>query len=170
MDSRNNSPSMTAKLILFFVIRTKGHITKTQLVKFLYLADLYSVKWLGKQITNLNWYYYHHGPWEQDIQNCLNQMDGKQIQQIQDHGNAILIQPGSEVPDESDLSFPESMILMLENIRKEWAGYGKLNSLMDYVYDTAPMQDVLERGFKPQHQEPLNLSIAHEHIKKELDI
>lgn len=30
-------------LIKYFVYQTKGHITKTQLVKFLYLADLYSV-------------------------------------------------------------------------------------------------------------------------------
>lgn len=172
MDNRNNSPLMTTKLILFFVIRTKGHITKTQLVKFLYLADLYSMKWLGKQITNLNWYFYNHGPWEQDIQNCLDEMNGKQIRQTPGSKGTVLIKPGSKIPNESDLCLPESMTLMLENIRKEWAGSGSdnFNKLMDYVYDTAPMKDVLERGFISQDKEPLNLNIAHEQMQNELGV
>ena len=32
---------MLETLILYFVYQTKGNITKIQLVKFLYLADLY---------------------------------------------------------------------------------------------------------------------------------
>lgn len=172
MNSSNNSPLMTAKLILFFVIRTKGHITKTQLVKFLYLADLYSMKWLGKQITNLNWYFYNHGPWEQDIQNCLNKMNGKQIKFTPGFEGAVLIKPGTQMPSESDLCLPESMTFMLENIRKEWAGSGSDNfkKLMDYVYETAPMRDVLERGFANQDKEPLNLKLAYEQMLDELKV
>lgn len=56
---------MLEQLILYFVCKTKGRITKTQLVKFLYLADLYSVKWTEHQLTELDWYYYNHGPWDQ---------------------------------------------------------------------------------------------------------
>lgn len=172
MDNQNNFPLMTAKLILFFVIRTKGHITKTQLVKFLYLADLYSMKWLGKQITDLNWYFYNHGPWEKDIQTILNKMNGKQIKLIQGFGGAVLVKPGTQIPNESDLCLPESMALMLENIRKEWAGSGSDNfkKLMDYVYETAPMKDLLERGFTNQDKEPLNLKLAYEHMLDELKV
>lgn len=172
MNSQNNSPSMTAKLILFFVIRTKGHITKTQLVKFLYLADFYSTKWSGKQITNLNWYFYNHGPWEQDIQNCLDEMDGKQVKQTLGYEGAILIKPGSEIPDESELELPESMKFVLDNIRREWAGSGRENfqRLMDYVYETAPMKDVLQRGFIADDKEPLNLNLATKQLQNELGV
>ncbi len=52
---------MLRKLINFFVNETKGQITKIQLVKFIYLMDLYMVKWTGKQLTNLDWRYYLHG-------------------------------------------------------------------------------------------------------------
>jgi len=45
---------MLEQLIKYFVYKTKGYITKTQLVKFIYLADLYAVKWTGKQLTDLN--------------------------------------------------------------------------------------------------------------------
>jgi hypothetical protein len=48
---------MLETLILYFVYQTNGFLTKIQLVKFLYLADLYSVKWTGKQLTDLDWYW-----------------------------------------------------------------------------------------------------------------
>ena len=50
--------SMLEKLIIYFVYKTKGHIIKTQLVKFLYLADLGAVKWQDKQLTDIDWRYY----------------------------------------------------------------------------------------------------------------
>lgn len=172
MDNQDNSPLMTDKLILFFVIRTKGYITKTQLVKFLYLADLYSTKWSGKQITNLSWYLYNHGPWEQDIQNCLDNMNGKQIKQTYLGQGAVLIKPGFDIPKESELELPESMKFILDNIRREWSGPGAENfqKLMDYVYETAPMKDVLQRGSRAKDKEPLNLNLATEQLQSELGV
>lgn len=72
---------MLEDLIKYFVYETKRHITKTKLVKFLflYLADLYSVKWTGKQLTKLDWYYYKHSPWDEDIDMALERMNGKEI-------------------------------------------------------------------------------------------
>ena len=161
---------MTAKLIMFFVLRTKGHVTKTQLVKFLYLADLYAIKWLGQQITGLKWVYYHHGPWEDDIQADLERMDGREINQCSQTDGTVLIQLGSNAPPEDDLELPESMKLMLDNIRREWAGSGSENfeSLLKYVYDTAPMKDVLSRGCSSEEQQPLNLSREREKLLQEL--
>ncbi|WP_197671685.1 hypothetical protein [Geminocystis sp. NIES-3708] len=54
--------SMLEKLIVFFVCKIKGNITKTQLLKFLYLADLGAVKWQDKQLTDVDWRYYLNGP------------------------------------------------------------------------------------------------------------
>jgi P-loop Domain of unknown function (DUF2791) len=61
-------------LILHFVSKTSGFTTKTQLVKFLYLSDLYSVKWTGKQLTRLDWYYYHYSPWDEEIDSALKRL------------------------------------------------------------------------------------------------
>jgi hypothetical protein len=163
---------MTTKLILFFVLRTKGHITKTQLVKFLYLADLYAIKWLGKQITDLEWVYYKYGPWEEDIQATLEKMDGREINQCGEPNGTVLIRLGSNIPSESELELPVSMKLMLDNIRKEWAGSGKENidNLLEYVYDTAPMKDVRSRGYRPEEQRPLNLFKERENLLQELAV
>ena len=114
---------MLEKLILYFVYQTNGFLTKIQLVKFLYLADLYSVKWTGKQLTDLDWYFYHHGPWHEDIDAALVHLNGQVIQR--EEGKSSLIQMGTEPLDPHSLGISQGLYLMLDNIRREWAGSSK---------------------------------------------
>lgn len=134
---------MLEQLILYFVQKTKGFITKTQLVKFIYLADLYSVKWTGKQITDLEWYYYHYGPWQEGIDAALDKMEGKEILQ-ESRGNSTSIQLNPDFDRSVNLELPIGLKLMLDNIQREWAGLSKdkLDGLLEYVYHTAPMLEV----------------------------
>ncbi len=160
---------MLEKLIKYFVYSTKGHITKTRLVKFLYLADLYSVKWTGKQLTELDWYYYRHGPWHDDIDAILSKMNGREI--LQDpQADTQLINLGPQAGNVEELELPSSLRLILENIRREWAGSGqdKLKQLLDYVYSTAPMLEVKE-AHKPEEEIRLNLQKERERLIQELD-
>ncbi|NEO52525.1 MAG: SocA family protein [Okeania sp. SIO3B5] len=159
---------MLEQLIKYFVYETKGHITKTQLVKFLYLADLYSVKWTGKQLTELDWYFYNHGPWHEDIDMALERMNGKEICQELE-GQAKFIKPGAEAEKTEDLKLPKSLMLMLDNIRREWAGSDKLNQLLEYVYETAPMLAVIDTH-KPEEKVKLNLQKEREKLNEELGV
>ncbi|MEH2294552.1 type II toxin-antitoxin system antitoxin SocA domain-containing protein [Nostoc sp.] len=161
---------MLDKLIKYFVYETKGYITKTQLIKFLYLADLYSVKWTGKQLTELEWYYYNYGPWHEDIDAALNKMNGKEIIQ-ESQGNTTLIKLGAEAVSSDYLELPVSLKLVLDNIRREWAGSGqdKLNQLLDYVYSTAPMLEVKDIH-KPDEKVLLNLQTEREKLISELGL
>ena len=170
MSCLNSSLRMTTKLILYFVINTKGYITKTQLVKFLYLADLYAVKWQGKQITDLNWVYYQFGPYEEEIDNELERLKSEGIIKEKSDREANLIQLGENVPSIESLNIPLSMKFMLDNIRREWAGKGKekFQALLDYVYNTAPMKEVKENGCQPEEKRPLNLLREQEKLLQEL--
>lgn len=159
---------MLEKLIKYFVYETKGHITKTQLVKFLYLADLYSVKWTGEPWTQLDWYYYNHGPWHEDIDETLNQMNGKEILKTLE-GQTILIQLGDEAGQTEDLELPQSLMLILDNIRREWAGSEKLDQLLNYVYQTASMLAVKDTH-KPEEKVKLNLQMEREKLNEELGL
>ena len=161
---------MLETLINYFVYATKGHITKTQLIKFLYLADLYAVKWTSKQLTELNWRYYHYSPWNEDIIVALNQMNGKTI--VQEFlGETIFIRLGAEAGNIDDLELPVGLKLMLDNIRREWAGSGqdKIQKLLKYVYSTAPMTEV-----KDSHQLEqvvrLNLETERQKLISELGL
>ncbi len=156
-------------LIKYFVYATKGYITKIQIIKFLYLADLYAVKWTGKQLTELNWYYYHFGPWHEDIDAALDKMNGKEIN-IEIEGSTTLIKLGVKAGNIDDLQLPVSLKLVLDNIRREWAGAGqdKMKQLLDYVYTTAPMLAVKDKH-KPEEKVILNLAVEREKLISELD-
>ena len=161
--------SMLEKLILYFVYQTKGHITKTQLVKFLYLADLYSVKWTGKQLTDLDWYFYYHGPWHDDIDAALIRLSRQVIQR--EEGKSILIQMGTEPLDPHSLGISQGLYLMLDNIRREWAGSSteKIEELLKYVYATAPMLAVKDKHERSERV-PLNLALERELLLEELGV
>ncbi len=159
---------MLDKLIKYFAYATKGHATKIQLIRFLYLADLYAVKWTGKQLTQLDWYYYHLGPWHEDINAALDKMNGKEIS-IETEFNTTFIKLGVKAGNIDDLQLPVSLKLMLNNIRREWAGTGqdKMMQLSDYVYSTAPMAEVKEN--KPEEKVKLNLQLERKKLIGELN-
>jgi hypothetical protein len=160
---------MLENLILYFVYKTKGFITKTQLVKFLYLADLYSVKWTGKQLTQLDWCYYTYGPWTEEIDSALSSLKGK-VEQKQE-GNATLIQMNDTVSEMDDFKFSEGLQLMLDNIRKEWAGLtsDKITELLNHVYSTAPMVEAKGK-YNPEDKARLNLQLEREKLIEELGV
>ncbi|MEA5479085.1 type II toxin-antitoxin system antitoxin SocA domain-containing protein [Pseudanabaena galeata UHCC 0370] len=160
--------SMLEKLILFFVCKSKGYITKTQLVKFLYLADLYSVKWTKKQLTNLDWRYYRFGPWSEDIDSCLKDLYTQGVLGEVQNNQAVLIEPRENCPDVDGLRFSKGLELMLRNIRKEWIG-AKLDDLLAYVYQTEPMLEAKEHH-QPEDMAHLNLFLEHEKIVAELGV
>ena len=159
---------MLDKLIKYFVYATKGYITKTQLIKFLYLADLYSIKWTGKQLTDLDWCYYQFGPWNEDIDTALNQMNGKEIIQESQY-NATYIKPVNQAAQADDLDIPLSIKFVLDNIRREWAGSDKLNQLLEYVYNTAPMLEA-KNNHRPEEKVKLNLQAEREKLVSELGL
>jgi uncharacterized phage-associated protein len=161
---------MLDKLIKYFVHATKGYITTTQLIKFLYLADLYSVKWTGKQLTELDWCYYRFGPWNEDIDTALKQMNGKEIIQ-ESQGDKVLIKLGADATNVEDLQLPLSLRLILDNIKREWAGSGqeKFQALLKYVYSTAPMLAVKDTH-EPEEKVKLNLLAEREKLISELGL
>jgi Protein of unknown function (DUF4065) len=168
MTAKLHSLSMTAKLILFFVLKTKGNITKTQLVKFLYLADLYSVKWLGKQITDLKWIRYHYGPYEEEIERILGLMNGLEIEL--DNGknkNYVVVRIGNLAPSIESLEISPMMEMMLDNIRYQWMGK-PLKELLDFVYGTSPMVETIEQKISAEQMQPLNLFREQEKLQQEL--
>lgn len=160
---------MLEDLILYFVGKTKGFITKTQLVKFLYLTDLYAVKWTGQQLTQLDWYYYSYGPWNEDIDQVLQQF-GNKIQQ-KTEGNAVLVQMGEDFPQLNESQFSDGLRLMLDNIHREWSGINneKVSELLDYVYSTAPMMEAKSK-YQAKDKARLNLQLERDKLIEETGV
>jgi hypothetical protein len=160
---------MLEDLILYFVSKTKGFITKPQLVKFLYLADLYAVKWTEQQLTQLEWCYYNYGPWDEEIDAALQRLESTICQKPE--GNIILMQMCDDSFVIDDSKFSEGLRLMLDNIRKEWAGITseKISDLLKYVYETAPMMEAKQK-YQPQSKIRLNLQLERKKLIEELGV
>ncbi|WP_419892805.1 Panacea domain-containing protein [Oceanobacillus kimchii] len=57
------------EVIYYFLINYpyKDELSKTRLTKMVYLADWESAKKYGRQITKINWYFDHYGPYVPDV-------------------------------------------------------------------------------------------------------
>ena len=49
----------------------KNELSKARVVKMVYLADWKSAMLYQKQLTNINWYFNHYGPYVSDIINAI---------------------------------------------------------------------------------------------------
>ncbi|MEB3339698.1 hypothetical protein [Okeania sp.] len=94
-------------------------------------------------------------------------MNGKEICQELE-GRVKFIRLGAEAGKTEDLNLPRSLMLMLDNIRIEWASSGsdQLKQLLDYVYETAPM--VVVKDIHKQEKIKLNLPKEREKLIEEL--
>jgi uncharacterized phage-associated protein len=57
-------------------------LTRTKLVKLLYLADRESFIDRERQISNIKYIKYHYGPYSQDIVETVKDMDGNEIREL----------------------------------------------------------------------------------------
>ncbi|MCY7331870.1 MAG: SocA family protein [Pseudanabaena sp. CAN_BIN31] len=160
---------MLEKLILYFVCKSKGFITKTQLTKFLYLADLYAVKWTGNPLTDLDWRYYLYGPWNEETDQVLKELYDRGILGEYKKDQSTFIKPMENCPNLEDLGLSQGLELMLRNIRKEWIGAGKLDQLLEYVYQTEPMLEA-QKNHQREEKASLNLQLEREKLVIELGV
>ena len=153
--------SMLETLILYFVYKTNGFLTKIQLVKFLYLADLYGVKWTGKQLTDLDWYYYNYSPWHEDIDVALVKLNGQLIHTQE--GENTLIKMGAKPLYLQTLGISQGLCFVLDNICIEWAGSStdQNKALLEYISTTAPILAVNGK-YHLLDKVPLNLALERE--------
>lgn len=61
---------------LFKIYPNPGELSKARVVKMLYLIDWKNCIEHGKQITSINWYFNHYGPYVDDIVNIIR-TDGR---------------------------------------------------------------------------------------------
>jgi hypothetical protein len=69
--------------IVSYVTEHGGYVTKTKLLKLLYLFDVEFYRAHGKTFTGFQWKYFHLGPWTKEFDPVLAQLvvDGSLIEQ-----------------------------------------------------------------------------------------
>lgn len=78
---KKTSFSKLEKVIIYVISKLPNDVTRTKLVKLLYLIDLASFKEKKTSITNLIYVSYHYGPYCPKIIEALNNLNSFEIQE-----------------------------------------------------------------------------------------
>lgn len=139
-------PPNLEELILYVVGRSSNRgatLTRTKLVKLVYLIDVARAEGLGRTLTGLRWRFLHYGPYAPALGPVLEELESREAIYGGSFGEATLYQGAKDVPDGDD--WPASICMSVNRVVDDWAG-AELNKLLDHVYfHTTPMQGV-QRG------------------------
>ncbi len=118
-------------------------LTRTKLVKLVYLIDVARAEGLGRTLTGLRWRFLHYGPYAPELGAMLEELEGRGAIFGGSLGGATLYRGARDVPDADN--WPASICMSVDRVVDDWAG-SELNKLLDHVYfHTTPMQGV-QRG------------------------
>jgi hypothetical protein len=150
------------KAIVFYVKRRDGFITKTKLLKLLYLFDVEYFRVHRQTFTGFEWKFYHLGPWTAQydpILDCLVESDQLvRRQSSQPDYDTQFFEPAQE--EAINVALPELKDeYILKVILDNW-GDKSSGEILDYVYfETEPMikgqrDRLLDFGLIPEEPTP----------------
>jgi len=116
-----------------------ANLSKTQLIKFLYLADLFYARECGKTFTGWQWRYWHYGPYCKEVIECIAKTQRKGLIFVEEGYEGEFFIKGSKFSSEHcEQNIPAEILLPLKHYIKKFAG--DLTALLDYIYsETEPM-------------------------------
>ncbi|MCT8089430.1 SocA family protein [Acinetobacter sp. C_4_1] len=115
-----------------------SELSDARLTKMVYLADWFSALASGHQLTNINWYFNHYGPYVRDIYNFAAQSSEFEVlEEETPFGSSKTLVRYIGSPANINLSPYAQQILNLV-IEKTRSLY--FNEFISYVYSTYPIQ------------------------------
>ena len=134
--------------LAFLLREQEANFGKTKLVKLLYLADVEYFRRWSRQLTNIDWLFYHYGPYSSAIDEALKELnfditEEKFVTRKGFTAQVITVPEYLYVQADAQLSEREKRVL--NKVLEEW-GMEDLNPLLSHVYfETEPMLQA-ERG------------------------
>jgi hypothetical protein len=118
----------------------KTELSKARLTKLVYLADWFSVKSSGNQITGINWYFDNFGPYVADVYNMasLDKDTFKVEKTINAYGKEKVLISLSDDFDNSSISIGANEKEILDSVIDETKGM-YWDKFIAYIYSTSPI-------------------------------
>lgn len=141
------APNVTAnELILALVAEAateKLSLSKTKLLKLIYLIDVESYRALGRSATAWRWMFHQFGPWTADYDASLESLGAVGMLATTQHGDdreTHVIRGRGDHGGLAALSDPETR-LVARRVIERWLSRD-VSEILDHVYfETEPMQD-----------------------------
>jgi len=130
------------------------NVGKIKFVKLLYLLEWRYAQLNNARLTDLDWKFWHYGPYPMDFESVLEKEGIKPPKfQLDDERDFYNFLHASV----SDYAVSPPVINMIGNIIQEW-GSQDTNKLLDYVYfRTDPMVNI-------RREQDINFFISHPHL------
>lgn len=135
-------------LIRYLAERCGRRLGRTRLVKAAFLADYQSRRHLGKPISSYEYKYHHHGPWTQQVPEDVKSLEAlgllEEHREISiKHMNFVHSYTAKGAVDYS--AFSPDELFIIEAVADRCSS-GDIDSLLDKVYATPPMQEAKKVG------------------------
>jgi hypothetical protein len=141
--------------IVTWVVGEGSYVTKTKLLKLLYLFDVEYYRAHRQTFTCFGWKFFHLGPWAAEFDQALDELVNRGTLLLQQRSNADFETSFYRSAEQIDPRAPFCDIkdeCILRGVLKRW-GTKSTGEILDYVYfQTAPM----EAGIR---NEPLDFSV-----------
>ena len=128
--------------VLRYIVRYYPYgfeLTKTRLTKLIYLIDWESSLEVGEQLTDIEWYFNHYGPYVSDVFDTADEdSDLKIVEKVSNFGTKkFLVESKIE---KSDLQFEltGSEMKIIDKVINKTQSMN-WNEFIDYVYSTFPI-------------------------------
>jgi len=158
---------LVRKLLLYIVDQLQdmeAQVSTIRLVKLLYLIDLeYFIKH-KKTLTEINWVFYHYGPYFFEVGDVLRSasidLEAREVMTQRGKGYTYRVIDTQDISKLVDFTTEQQ----INRIIKQWA-LEDTQALLDFVYNTPPIK-------KGQRGNPIDFSLALEkrELKQESEI
>jgi len=134
----------------------KSELSKTRLTKLVYLADWQAANDLGRQLTDIDWYFHNFGPYVDDVMDIVMTDPRFEVSKTTNFYGDMKLQVALAAEGNLKLRLAADEVAVLEKVIEKTSPM-YWNSFIKHVYATKPIAE-------SDRYSPLDLvSIANEH-------
>jgi hypothetical protein len=124
----------------------EGTLSKTALVKLVYLVDVEHWRRYGRPVTGLEWRFHHYGPYSTELDREIDDNPLFQVHGSRRTGYGFSSSPAwREIQAAFNTNYEPVVKSIADGVARQW-GLETLDTILEYVYfETEPMQGA-ERG------------------------
>jgi len=136
------------KCIIHLTAKLEGGLTRTKLIKLLFLADLHYFKKHQSSITGVRYRSYFYGPYSEEIMKAVNRLNGFEIEEYSgssSEGRGYYIYTLGKNPRNLKINLRPEEKKTLDFVIKDF-GDIPLPKLLEYVYSTEAFRECRKGG------------------------
>lgn len=117
-------------------------LTKTRITKLVYLIDWENIKKNNEQITDINWYFDHYGPYVSDVLDEADKDDCVRIESTISNFGTIkyIVRPKIDKTELIYSNLTDEEISIIDKVIQDTKSFS-WNKFIDYVYSTEPIKE-----------------------------